>query len=76
MKERFGPSEIPPIEMTGDSRVHIGCCDGILEYEPESIKLRAGKRQIRIDGRGLDLCNLTENTVLVRGWIRSLAFED
>jgi sporulation protein YqfC len=75
MKQRFCPSEIPPIEMTGNCRVRIGCCDGILEYEPESVKLRAGKRQIRIDGQGLDLCNLTENTVLVRGLVFSLTFE-
>lgn len=68
-------SELPPIEMMGNSRVLVGACDGILEYEPETIKIRAAKRFVRINGRGLDLCNLTENTVVIRGIVDSLEFE-
>lgn len=68
-------SEIPPIELVGNSRVLVGACEGILEYEPETVKLRAGKRCVRINGRGLDLCNLTENTVVIRGTVASLEFE-
>ncbi len=69
-------SEIPPIELLGNSRVTVGACDGILEYEPETVKLRAGKRFVRVNGRGLDLCNLTESTVVIRGTVDSLEFED
>ena len=76
MKHRSLLSDLPPIEMSGNSRVLVGYCDGILEYEPETVKLRAGKRNIRIVGLGLDLCNLTENTVLIRGLIHSFSFED
>ncbi len=68
-------SEIPPIELMGNSRVLVGNCDGILEYEPETVKLRAGRRNVRINGRCLDLCNLTENTVVIRGTVVSLEFE-
>ncbi len=76
MKQNYSQrSEIPPIELIGNSRVLVGDCDGILEYEPETVKLRAGKRLIRINGRGLDLCNLTENTVVIRGLIVSVEFE-
>ena len=75
MKQSDRPTSVPYIELCGNSRVLVGQCDGILEYEPESIKLRAGKRQIRISGRGLDLCNLAERTVLIRGSVSDLAFE-
>lgn len=68
-------SEIPHIEFSGNSGVSVDCCDGILEYEPETVKLRAGKRLIRINGRCLDLCNLTEKTVFIRGTVISLEFE-
>lgn len=69
-------SDLPPIELWGNSRVLIGCCEGILEYEPETVKLRAGKRTVRLFGSGLDLCNLTEHNVLIRGTVNSLEFED
>lgn len=68
-------SEVPAIELAGNSRVLVSACEGILEYEPETVKVRAGKRFVRIRGRGLDLCNLTENTVVVRGTVVSLEFE-
>ena len=75
MKHACSRSETPPIEMTGNSRILVGCCEGILEYEPETVKLRAGKRLVRICGTCLDLCNLTENTVLIRGTLESVCFE-
>lgn len=68
-------SELPPIELMGNSRVLVGACDGILEYEPETVKLRAGKRLVRINGKCLDLCNLTEQTVVIRGTVISVEFE-
>lgn len=76
MKYSIRRSEVPYIEFSGNVRVLVGQCDGILEYEPECIKLRAGKRQLRITGQGLDLCNLAERTVLIRGTVADLAFED
>ncbi|MBO5221567.1 MAG: YabP/YqfC family sporulation protein [Clostridia bacterium] len=76
MKHVGRRSEIPPMEIAGNSRILVGCCEGILEYEPETVKLRAGKRMLRISGMDLDLCNLTENTVLIRGILDSVAFED
>ncbi|MBO5247918.1 MAG: YabP/YqfC family sporulation protein [Clostridia bacterium] len=76
MKESLcGRSELPPIELAGNSRILVGACDGILEYEPETVKLRAGKRLVRINGRCLDLCNLSESTVVIRGTVISVEFE-
>ncbi len=65
----------PLIELEGNARVLVGDCRGILEYEPETVKLRAGKRLIRVCGRCLDLCNLTDSTVVIRGTVHSLEFE-
>lgn len=69
-------SSMPPVELAGNSQVLIRSCEGIEEYEPETVKVRAGRRCIRICGQKLDLCNLTEFTVVVRGIVRSLEFED
>ena len=69
-------TDTPPIELMGNSRVLLWECDGILEYEPETVKLRAGKRLIRVNGRCLDLCNLSERNVMIRGTVSSLEFED
>ncbi|MBQ1272879.1 MAG: YabP/YqfC family sporulation protein [Clostridia bacterium] len=68
-------TEVPLIELSGNSRVLVGSCEGILEYEPETVKLRAGKRFVRVNGRNLDLCTLTEHTVLIRGTLDSVEFE-
>lgn len=68
-------SDLPPIELMGNSQVFVGACDGILEYEPETVKVRAGKRFVRINGRCLDLCNLAENSVVIRGIVSSVEFE-
>jgi len=75
MKQRAERSPRPLIELEGNRQVLIGSCEGILEYEPETVKLRAGKRLLRICGRGLDLCNLAENSVVIRGTVVSLEFE-
>ena len=69
------PSALPQIELSGSARVVIGDCDGILEYEPETIKVRAGKRYVRVCGTGLTLCDLSDNAVLIRGNVVSLEFE-
>jgi len=76
MKRTVRRSEFPPIEFSGNARVVVGCCDGILEYEPQTVKLRAAKRTVRLFGENLDLCNLTERTVLIRGTVSSMEFED
>ena len=75
MKQYPQQSPIPPMELLGNSRIRVDLCDGILDYEPETVKLRAGKRLIRINGIDLDLCNLSENTVVVRGTVSSVEFE-
>lgn len=76
MKQHNRRSDVPYIEFSGNIRVLVGQCDCILEYEPECIKLRAGKRLLRICGQGLDLCNLADRMVLLRGTVTDLAFED
>lgn len=76
MKQQEQPRcQTPQIELHGNLLAVVGDCEGILEYEPETVKLRAGKRFVRICGRGLNLCNLTEASVMVRGIIDSVEFE-
>ena len=68
-------AEVPQIELYGTSRVIVDDCDGILEYEPQTVKIRAGKRQVRLIGSDLVLCDLANRVVEIRGCIVSLEFE-
>ena len=69
------PPETPQIELHGSARVIIGDCDGILEYEPQTVKVRAGKRCVRVCGSGLTLCDLSDGAVMIRGHVVSLEYE-
>ena len=74
MKQKQIP-QVPQIELQGSARVIIGNCDGILEYDPVTVKVRAGKRYVRVCGSGLSLCDLADGAVMIRGSIVSLEYE-
>lgn len=69
-------SDRPSVELMGNSRVLVWDCSAVLEYEPESVKLRAAKRTVRVNGSNLDLCRLDEGNVMIRGLVSSVEFED
>lgn len=68
-------SDRPQVELFGIGCALVGDCEGILEYESQTVKLRAGKRILRFFGRDLTLCDLSDQTVQIRGVITSLEFE-
>lgn len=64
----------PQIEFLGNRQVLVEGCGGILEYEPETVKLRTGKYNIRLNGRDLRLKHLTMGVILVEGCLTGLEF--
>ncbi len=69
-----GANSDPQIEFCGNRQVLVEGCRGILEYEPETIKLNTGKYNIRLNGRELQLKHLAMGTVLVEGCLTGLEF--
>ena len=49
-------------------------CKGILEYDEDIIRLNLGKFILRLTGRDLSLCTLTEDTAVVEGYLLSIEF--
>ena len=84
MKNRRNRSQIlqlppvPQIEFYGRDQVVVEECHGvtIAEYDTETIKLLAGSQKIRFYGKGLNLKNLTPQSVRIIGEVSSLEFEE
>ena len=71
-------SSVPQIEFYGRDQVIVEECHGvsIAEYDTETIKLLAGSQKIRFYGKGLNLKNLTPQSVRISGIVSSLEFEE
>ena len=69
---------VPQIEFYGRTQVSVEEIHGVIiaEYDPETIKLLAGSQKIRFYGKGLNLKNLTPQSVMICGKVTSLEFEE
>ena len=73
----FLASEVPTglwgsqalIEINGNRRITVEGYRGILEYEPDHIKLNLGKLGLRILGSGLEILLMQEETIVIQGMI-------
>ena len=83
LEKTFGALELPPdmlsgmahFEIAGNREIVVDGCRGILEYDENLIRLRAGKLTVRISGRGLTLRNLRRTSAVIAGFITSVEFE-
>ena len=57
------------IEINGNRRITVEGYKGILEYEPDRIKLNLGKLGLRILGSGLEILLMQEETIVIQGMI-------
>ena len=64
------------IELAGNTEAVISGCTGVLEYNPETIRLVGKKLNVRFCGRGLGLKALTQNSAIVHGYILSMEFAE
>lgn len=71
-------SSLPQIEFYGRNQVSVEEYKGvvIVEYDTETIKLLAGSQKIRFYGSGLNLKNLTKQSVMICGKVTSFEFEE
>lgn len=62
------------VELCGNREALIDGCQGIVEYNEESIRLNITKGQLKIWGRGLQIACLAEEGMIVRGYIMGLEY--
>ena len=67
-----GPSGC--IELCGNRRATIEGCGGVLEYDPETVKLRMGKLCVRFSGRNLKIRSMTRDALVLEGFISGLEY--
>ena len=62
------------IELCGNRRATIEGCGGVLEYDPETVKLRMGKLCVRFSGRNLKIRSMTRDALVLEGFISGLEY--
>ncbi len=65
---------MPKLTVTGNRRLHIECHKGILEYDGGLIAINGGSVIIKIRGDGLDICSMSAEEILIKGFIVGIEF--
>ncbi len=62
------------ISITGNRSVVVDGCDGIVDYDEKMVILRTGRLTVRLEGHGLRLKKLTENSAVIEGVIAKVEY--
>lgn len=62
------------ISITGNRCAVVDGCDGVMDYDEEKVVVRTGRLTVRINGSGLRLTSLTENSAVVQGLISGIEY--
>lgn len=79
VSELFGlPSDLVAglchMEILGDRELFLEGHHGILSYSTEQVDINVGETIVRVEGRELNLCHMSEREVRVRGTIARVHF--
>ncbi len=66
---------MPKLTVTGNTRAYIECHKGILEYSASLIVINGGSVIITIRGDGLDICSMSAEEILIKGFIAGIDFD-
>ena len=67
-------TDIPHIELNGDSELYVENCRRLDVYEEDEIRLDTACGQIQIVGYGLHLTGMTADSIAVNGRILAICF--
>ncbi len=62
------------IELNGNRELSVDGCRGILDYDMNLIKINCGKMVLKITGRNMTIRCMSQESVLVDGFILSVEF--
>lgn len=65
----------PLVQLFSNKELVVEGCQGLLSFDENSILLGTTIGKLRIDGRSLDLKNLSKSMVLIKGFILSVNYE-
>ena len=63
-----------PLEFFGNRKAIVEGCQGILEYDSDVVRVKAGRLIIRFSGRGLIIKCMTADSLVVEGFLTGLEF--
>lgn len=67
-----GVENVGIVEIKGTGEVIVNGCSGILQYDPETILLRSGRKIIKIVGRRMTMMTFTNSCASVEGRIEAV----
>lgn len=62
------------MEIKGNREVVVEGCRGVLEYDTDVVRVRAGRMTLRFTGRCLVIRCLTADSLVVEGFITGIEF--
>ena len=68
-------ADLPSLTLSGDGRLQLFNYGSLSEFTPRCLVTRKGKRSIRVEGRGLDIENVTQEALDIRGEILRLELD-
>lgn len=67
-------TEAPRMELSGNRRILIEGCQGILKYDEDRIELRTASGTVRVTGRALCMDGLNQVCAVITGRVLSVEF--
>mgnify|MGYP005839027093 FL=1 len=68
--------DLPKLTLLGDSRLTLENHRGLLEYNPELVRLSTDHGEIRIEGRELVVRSILREEILLSGRIHAIVLVD
>ena len=62
------------IELFSNREITVECCQGILDYNSDYIKLRLAKGNVILFGKSLYVSSFEANTIRIKGELHSIEF--
>ena len=62
------------LEFNGNREVIIEECSGILEYSEQQVRVNTPRCILRFQGRNLQICTMTQDSIVLSGHLERLEF--
>lgn len=67
--------DLPRITLVGNMQLYIENHRGVISYDENEVRLSVNKGEVIIRGEGLQIENLLEEELLIKGALESLSYE-
>ncbi|MCI8622508.1 MAG: hypothetical protein HFG26_02455 [Provencibacterium sp.] len=67
-------SQMTQIQLIANREALVDGCKGVIEYNEDYIRLNLGNMAVRFCGRGLQLRSMSEESVIIDGFIQSVEY--